>query len=594
LRGTVIGTERKVCRWVERGGRGGLGAEHLESELQIPRLIGEILARRGFSDVDTARTFLSPNLETVYDPFLLPDMEKAAHRLWRAVDEGERILVHGDYDVDGETAVSLLVRFFGSLGTEIFHSVPNRLSDGYGLSERAIRDAESRGATVLITVDCGISEHEHVARAQAIGIDCVVTDHHLPSDTLPPAVAVVAPSRPDSLYPTSDLAGVGVAYKLLQAMTRLRPATVPSPDEGLDLVALGTVADVVPLRDENRVFVAHGLQKLRHPERPGLRALKEVAGLAVDEPVSAGQVAFRLAPRLNAAGRLGTAERAAERAVELLLARTQDEAMRLARELDEENRRRRDMDQRTLDEALEQIEAEGVGGRRILVVGSPGWHPGVIGIVASRLVRKFHLPVILVAFDDGVGKGSGRSIEGFDLAGALARCQDWLVSCGGHEQAAGLAVMEKSYDGFRKEIERIAFEKITEEMTRPTLEVDGVVELEDCTLNMLEWVRMMEPFGAGNPEPVLASLRNRVVGYPRTVGGGHLKFTVQQGSSAVDAIGFGMGDRIEVLESGGDIDLAFALSENRWGGFPKLQLKIKDIRVSEPAKPARRAPGGER
>lgn len=564
-----------------RGGRGKLDARLLEKELEIPRLVGEILARRGLTGVDSVRAFLSPSLEALHDPLLLPDVEVAADRLWRAADRGERILVHGDYDVDGVTAVALVVQFFRRLGVQIFASVPDRLQEGYGLSERAVSEARDRGASVLLTVDCGISGHTDVARARALGIDAIITDHHQPGDSLPPAVAVVAPSRSDARYPNPNLAGVGVAYKLLEAMVRMRPECRAVPEDGLDLVALGTIADVVPLVGENRILVAYGLERLAQPVRVGLRALKEVVGFDVDVPILSWQVAFGLAPRLNAAGRLGTAERA----VDLLLAEDGAAALTLARELDHENHERRRKDQETLEEAIERIEAEGIGERRILVLGSEAWHPGVIGIVASRLVQRYRRPVILVAFKDGRGKGSGRSIEGFDLARALERCGEQLETYGGHEQAAGLTLREEAFEGFRERMEGIAEDSISPEMIQPVLKVDGIVELADCDLRMVEWLRLLEPFGEGNPEPVLVSLRAQVVGRPRAVGRGHLRFTLRQGASVVDAVGFGMGDRLAEVETGSEVDVAFALAVDRWSGEPRAQLKVKDFRLSTESRP---------
>jgi len=538
--------------------------------------VGEILALRNLGDVEAVRAFLSPRLEDLHDPFLLPDIRPAAERLWRAVERGERILVHGDYDVDGVTAVALLVSAFRSLGVDILHSLPHRLEDGYGLSDRAVAEAKDRGVSVLVTVDCGISDHGAVDLARSLGIDTVVTDHHQPGETLPAALAVVAPSRSDAGRPDPELAGVGVAYKLLEAMARLKPDANLRPEEGLDLVALGTVADVAPLAGENRILVTHGLQRLTRPARPGLRALKEIVELGADSPVSSAQVAFRLAPRLNAAGRLGTAERAAN----LLL--TDDEAfgLELAMELDEENRARRRKDQEALEEAVARIEAEGMARRRAIVLGSREWHPGVIGIVASRLVQRYHRPVVLVAFEGGRGKGSGRSIEGFDLATALDRCKEWLESYGGHEQAAGLAVTETAFEGFRGRLEEVAEETITPEMIQPVLKVDRIVRLDECGLDLLEWFRMLEPCGEGNRQPVLAALGGEVLEGPRLVGKGHLKMSLRQGSTVLDAIGFGMGDRIDEIRTATGIDVVFALGEDRWSGVPRVQLRLKDFRPS--------------
>lgn len=545
--------------------------------------MGEILARRGFSDLDSVRAFLYPRLEDLHDPFLLPDMERAATRLWQAVDRKETILVHGDYDVDGVTATTLLVEFFQSLGVRILYTLPNRLLGGYGLSGQAVDKAHEHGASVLVTVDCGISDHEQVARAGQLGIDTIVTDHHLPGDDLPPALAVVAASREDSRYPHSNLAGVGVAYKLLEAMTQLRPGSGACAEDGLDLVALGTIADVVPLAGENRILVTAGLEKLARPSREGLRALKKVSGFGRDAPVSGGQVGFRLAPRLNAAGRLGMAERAAD----LLLCKDASRAMELAGELNEENDRRRKMDQLAFEKAVAGIEKAGLGERRVIVLGFPYspdspdssfWHPGVIGIVASRLVRQYHVPAILVAFDGEIGKGSGRSIEQFHLADALGECREWLISCGGHKQAAGLAVQKENFAKFKEKMESVAAERISREMTEPELKMDLEVPLAGCTQSVVEDLRRMQPFGMGNREPVLVSVHTEVVGVPRVVRGGHLKFTVRQDATTVDAIAFGMSNREDELNQSGKIDLAFALSEDRWSGHP--QLNVKDFRQS--------------
>jgi single-stranded-DNA-specific exonuclease len=577
-------SEREACLWEVRGGRSALDTEKLREETGMHPVLGELLARRGFASLESIRAFLAPRLSDLHDPFLLPDMRKAAERLWRAVDGRERMLVHGDYDVDGVTSAAMLVRFFTSVGAHVDHMLPNRLTDGYGLSERAVDEAVGKGASVLLTADCGITDHGPVAQASARGIDTIVTDHHLPQDTLPAALAVVAPSRRDASYPTPHLSGVGVAFKLLQAMAALRPGAGEAPEEFLDLVALGTVADVVPLTGENRVLVHHGLQRLSSPTRVGLEALKNVAGFGKGEPVSSGQVAFRLAPRLNAAGRLGTAERAAERALDLLLAEDADRARELALELDQENQRRRQMDERTLGGAVEEIEAVGVGERRILVLAGEqteeAWHPGVIGIVASRLVKRYGLPAVLVAFGDGEGKGSGRSIDGFDLSAALTQCAEWLEAFGGHEQAAGLTVRREKFEPFRRALERVAAERITPEMTRERLVVDGIIRLSDCTMDLVEELGRLEPHGEGNERPRFAALGARIVGSPRVVGGGHLKFTAEQDGSTVNAIAFGMGARAADLKPEVPVDLAFSLAEDRWGLGRRPQLRVVGLRAS--------------
>jgi len=550
----------------------------LAARVDLSPITLSILYQRGYTSPAAIDEFLTPDLSSGHDPFLMLGMEAAVERIQQALQAGEHIQVNGDYDVDGVSAAALLVRVLRSFGAQTGARIPHRTADGYGLSRKAVEEAAENGVTLIITVDCGISAGAEVERARELGIDVIVTDHHTPGEGLPEAVAILNPHQESCSYPFTDLCGVGIAYKLACALSP--SGTEPSLLEYLDLVALGTTADVVPLTGENRVFVKYGLPQLARTRWPGLKALIDRAGLKGHQ-VSATEAVFTIAPRLNAAGRMGDARDA----FDLLLTDDAFKGADLALRLDTYNRDRRVADRDTLQSAREQVDSSGgLEERHSLVLCADDWHPGVIGIVASRLVELYHLPTVLVAMDGDEGRGSARSIAGFDLYNALMECGEHLEEFGGHPRAAGLCVSRENFVQFTEAFEEIARNKLPQCELEPFIEVDYEVTSTDLTTSFLNELKLLEPFGAGNRRPNLLLRKARVLGVPGRVGGdgAHLKFTVSGGEgSGTDVIGFNMGDRIDDLADG-SIDLVFAFEENEFRGVRKPQMRLKDLRPAIP------------
>ncbi|HHL40772.1 MAG TPA: single-stranded-DNA-specific exonuclease RecJ [Deltaproteobacteria bacterium] len=563
-------------RWEVREPDPGL-LRLFERDLDVLPVTARILANRGLVDSDRAFSFLRPRLKDLRSPFLMKDMDRAVGRTVEAVERGETIALYGDYDVDGATATALLHSFFRDIGAETVWYIPDRLGEGYGLNAGAVEKLAARGVKLLITADCGVSNGDEIRRAAQLGVDVIVTDHHEMPPEPPPALALLNPKQPGCAFPFKGLAGVGVAFFFLMALrSRLRelgrfrpPAREPNLARYLDMVAVGTVADMVPLVEENRVMVSHGLKVLAETARPGLRALKEVAGLGAANKVSAGAVAFQLAPRINAGGRVGSAGAA----VELLVCSDMERARRLASELDAENTRRQGLEAAILEEALAML-AGGCDDRAI-VLGSEGWHPGVIGIVASRLVDRFSRPTVLIGFDGEVGKGSARSIRGFDILEAIRSCSALLDKYGGHRAAAGLSIRRGLVERFREEFTAFANERLDDEDLRPLVEVDALVSLEELNGRLLSEIEMLGPFGVSNSEPVLGAVDAQII-QTRVVGERHLKMTLRQNGAARSAMGFGLADMHPM--SGGGFDIAFSPYLSEWQGVKELRLKVRDIR----------------
>jgi single-stranded-DNA-specific exonuclease len=546
----------------------------LAERLGLDPVLARILYQRGYTTPAEVDAFLTPDLSGGHDPLLLPGMSVAVDRLRAAIAGREPIRIHGDYDVDGVTAVTLITRVLRRMGGVVDVFIPSRTEEGYGLSLEAVRRAADDRVGVLVTVDCGISAIAEAALARRLGVDLIVTDHHTPGEPLPDALAVLNPRLPGSTYPFDELAGVGVAYKLALALAP--PDAEPALMEMLDLVALGTTADVVPLIGENRVFVKWGLIQMARTRWPGLGALIDRVGLR-REAITATQAVFHLAPRINAAGRMTDAGDA----LGLLLTDDPFEAAELARRLEKQNEERRRADETTLKRALEMIaEQGGVTDRRALVLCDENWHPGVIGIVASRLVERFHRPTVLVSLEGDTGKGSARSIAGFDLYDALDACAEHLDTFGGHRHAAGLTVNRERLGGFIEAFEAIARNRLTDNDIQPSLEVDVEIMTEQLTEELLEGLKRMEPFGACNRRPIFLAREAALEGRPRRVGPdqAHLRFAVRRpGARPIDGIGFGLGERIGELDTG-LVDLVFAFEENEFRGVRRPQIRLKDLR----------------
>jgi len=546
----------------------------LQRELRLPEVVCRLLAIRGHAAPDAAKRFLRPRLEQLHEPALYHDLDRAVERLVRAIAAGEPILVHGDYDVDGICSTTLLTRALRGFGAQVIPFIPHRVTDGYDLGDAGVRAAMERGARVVVTADCGTSAAAPIARLQAAGIDVIVTDHHLPGGALPPAFAVLNARRADCGYPDKDLAAVGVAFKLALATARAMGASDNPIYAMLDLVALATIADIAPLRGENRVLARYGLKLLSETKNLGLRALIRAAGLDT-KPLTAGRVGFILAPRLNAVGRLGHALRG----VELLLAETEHQANAIARELEELNRRRQDIDRATLDEARRVVGTLDLDATWGLVLAGDGWHPGVIGIVASRIVEEFGRPTILIALDGEEGKGSGRSIGAFDLHAGIGACQDLLVRYGGHRAAAGLTIARANVAAFADRFAAVARERLTADDLVPELRVDLEVALDDASGDLEALFRHLEPCGVGNPSPVLAARAVRLLGPPKAVGSTGLRLRLATAAGELSAIGWDMAHRARELDVTRPIDVAFRLERDEWNGESRLQARLADFAV---------------
>jgi single-stranded-DNA-specific exonuclease len=553
--------------------------DRISRELRLPPALCRLLVQRGFGEPESVRDFLRPPVGHIHPPLLLAGMGDAVERIVRAIRGGETILVHGDYDVDGICSTALFVRALGMMGARALPFVPHRLQDGYDLSDAGIREAQRIGARLILTGDCGIVAHEAVAKACALGIDVVVTDHHTPGPTLPDCVAVVNPNRGDCAYPDKSLAGVGVAYKVCCAVADAVGFPATRLHAFLDLVAVATIADLAPLTGENRALVRWGLKVLPETPNPGLRALLRTTGLEGRE-ISAAQVGYVLAPRINAVGRMGEALRG----VRLLLTDDPREAEAIAVELESENRWRQTVDGETLKQAMDALEhwfdPERDWG---VVLAAEGWHPGVIGIVASRVVERIHRPTVLIALagrEDG--KGSARSISGFHLYEAMRACSGHLTRFGGHRMAAGCGIRPDRVDAFREDFNAHAHAVLDPERLVPEVRIDLEVELHHADENLARMLRHAGPFGMGNATPVFAARRVGLVGNPRVVGDKHLKLTLGAHGRTMDAIGFGMAERTqEPWSAGGALDVAFRLEENHWNGRSELQAKIVDLRPAE-------------
>lgn len=555
----------------------------LATELSLPPLAAKILVTRGLDTKSKAEEFLAPSLHKLLDPYILTDMGKGVDRVIQALKEKEKMMIFGDYDVDGITATSLLFLVLNKLGADVTYYLPNRLIEGYGLSPEGIYEAERRGVGLIISVDCGITAVEEVAFAKAKGIDTIITDHHEPKETLPDASAIINPKATGQKYQGGELSGVGVAFKFTQAIYRRLGQDESELEDHMDLVALGTAADIVPLVGENRIFTKLGMDQIAKTNKPGLKSLIFVSGL-LGQKIGTGQVVFILAPRINAIGRLGDAELA----IKLFTTRDEFKAAEIARTLNEENRRRKNIDETTLEEALELIEQDvDLANDKAIVLASSGWHQGVIGIVASRLVERFHRPTIMIAIDEDEGKGSARSIPGFHLYEALKECEEYLLKYGGHKYAAGLSILPEKIQPFREKFKKVSEGKLTKDDLISRLFIDSELELEQINPELVRVLELFAPFGPQNMRPVFLTRSLNIWGEPYAVGNNHLRLRVKsagsktgKNSQVFDCIGFGMGDMVKPLSMTGiRIDLAYVVETNYWNDTYKIQLRIKDLTI---------------
>ncbi|MFH1372716.1 MAG: single-stranded-DNA-specific exonuclease RecJ [bacterium] len=555
----------------------------LMSETDLPDKVVKILINRSLTTAADIDAFLNPKLSDLINPFEMTGMREGIDRLTQAFFDNERIVIYGDYDVDGITATALLYMVFNKLGAQVDFYLPNRLVEGYGLSKKGIDEAKAKGASLIVTVDTGITAVEQVDYAASIGIDVVVTDHHEPGIQTPKAKAIINPKQVGCNY-ASELSGVGVAFKLAQALYQSLNQDEGELEEHLDLVSLGTAADIVPLVGENRILTKFGIRQIARTTKPGLKSLTFVSGLLGKE-ISTGQVVFILAPRINALGRLGDARQA----IRLLSTRDERVAAEIARKLDSENRRRKAIDEMTLKQALVQMEQiVDLDGDRAIVLAEEGWHAGVIGIVASRLVERYHLPTVMISVDEkGEGKGSARSIPGFHLCEALKECEHLLIRYGGHKYAAGLSIQKDNIPEFRKKFVEVSNRLLNNEDITPKLHIDSQIELTDIDDTFMQALESFSPFGPQNMRPLFITRNCEVAGQPYTVGNNHLKMRVRKGDATFDVIGFGFGDMVRMISSRGClVDIVYVVEYNTYNDVTRKQIRLKDIRLTAGTAPA--------
>ncbi|MBX9927825.1 MAG: single-stranded-DNA-specific exonuclease RecJ, partial [Gemmatimonadaceae bacterium] len=548
----------------------------LAASLGLPALVGSLLIARGHGTTEHARQFLRPQLEQLHAPELFAGMSDAVARLSTAIRAGERILVHGDYDVDGMCSTALLVRSLRALGGDVEFFIPDRRTDGYDLGSAGVAAATREGARVVLTADCGTTAIDAAEALAAAGIDLIITDHHLPGPALPRAVAILNPRRADCPSEDKEHAAVGMAFKLALALTRALGGNEAVVFNQLDLVALATVADVAQLRGENRVFVRRGLALMKETKSAGLAALLRSSGLDA-KPLTAGRLGYILAPRLNALGRLASAMDG----VRLLLADDPGEANELARRCEEHNRARQETDRAILAEAMARVERLDLATTKGIVLAGDGWHPGVIGIVASRVVEATGRPTLLIAVEQGIGKGSGRSIGAFDLHEALEACGDLLLKHGGHRAAAGLTIDAAQIPAFTERFAAVAAARLSDDDLVPELRIDLEVDLDEVTDDLERALRHLEPFGVGNPGPVFAVRGAEVQAGARKIGTDGVKFTVAQSSGPIEAVAWGMADRAAMLKTGARVDLAFRVERDDYRGADRVRLGVVDVRGAE-------------
>ncbi len=578
-------------RWVIKEAPDNEVVEHLSKVLNINKRLAALLAQRGISTFDEAKKFFRPSFDDLHDPFLMKDMDKAVDRILKAVEKGERIMVYGDYDVDGTTAVSLVYTFLKSFHKKVEFYIPDRYKEGYGISYKGIDTAVEHGAKLMITLDCGIKAVDKVKYAKEKGLDIIIADHHRPGDELPDAVAVLDAKRDDCNYPFNELSGAGVGFKLAQAITQKKGLDDGFLKESVDLVAVSIAADIVPITGENRVLAYYGLKRLNKNPRPGILTLLKSAGVKentdpdsdnyFEKEITISDLVFLLGPRINAAGRIESATDS----VKLLISKDLDYAEKLGVQINNMNSYRRDLDRDITKEAIERISSsEELLKKKTTVLFNPDWHKGVIGIVASRLIENFYRPTIVLTKSDGLITGSARSIKNFDIYDAIDSCSHLLEHFGGHTFAAGLAMKPENFEKFVECFEKYAQEHLTDDMMVPEIDVDMELYVSDINSKFFRILKQFAPFGPGNMHPVFQSQDLIDTGFAKAVGKNgntHLKFSVvhkHHTGNPVPAIAFNMGHHVEKIKDGNSFKICYNITENTWQGITKLQLRVKDIK----------------
>lgn len=545
---------------------------HISEKYNINKLLATILVNRHIVEEEQIKVFLNPTRGNFHNPLLMPDMKIALNRVLKAIENKEKVIIYGDYDVDGITSTTVLKSFLEERGLHVDSYIPNRLDEGYGLNNEALDKISAEGYTLMITVDCGISAIQEIDYANTLGIETIVTDHHEPGENLPNAVAVVDAKRKDSIYPCRDLAGVGVVFKLIQAIGQKLNLDEKEYLKYLDIVCVGTISDIVPLVDENRVIAKLGLMLVAQTRNMGLKSILMASGY---KNIDSNTISFGVAPRINASGRMGHQEQA----LQLFLSKDIEEVKDLTQKLNGYNLTRQEIEKDIYNEAIKQIEKENLSEDSVIVVAGNGWHHGVIGIVASKITENYFKPTILLSFDDELGKGSGRSIPGFDLHNALTQCEDTLYKFGGHAMAVGVTVENSKFEEFKAELQKIAKDCHIQDIV-PIIKIDAELNLSEVTREWVESLHMLEPFGEGNKMPYFA-FRNLKIDSIRALSEGkHLKLTLQDNNSIINAIGFNMGELSNEYRIGDKIDVVGVLEINSFNGVDSIQINLKDVMKS--------------
>lgn len=544
----------------------------ISSKNNISELLATVLANRGITESKEIEKFLNPTRNDFYDPYMMPDMEIAVERIIKAVENKEKVIIYGDYDVDGITSITVLKKFLSEIGLEAGYYIPNRLDEGYGLNLESVKKIAEEKYTLIITVDCGISGIDEIDYANSLGIETIVTDHHEPLDVLPKALAVVDAKRKDNKYPFKSLAGVGVVFKLIQALGKKLNLEEKSYLKYLDIVCIGTISDIVPLVDENRVIAKLGLKLVQVTKNYGLKALLESSGY---KEINSNTVSFGIAPRINACGRMGFEKEA----LKLFLTENMAEAKEITDRLNKYNKERQDIEKRIFNEAIEIIEKEKDEEKKAIVIGSENWHHGVIGIVSSKITDMYFKPSILISFEGDEGKGSGRSIAGFDLHDALCRSSEYLEKYGGHEMAVGLSLKKSQFNKFKQKFEEITEESHIDELV-PVIHIDKQITLKDIKCDIVDELNKLEPFGEANKVPIFLYKNLKVDSIRALSEGKHLKLTLKDSGTIINAIGFNMGNLVDEYLIGDKIDILGVLEVNTFNGKTTVQINVKDIMKS--------------
>lgn len=569
-------------KWIVKEQGNPAAVRALSAELGIDQVLANLLVQRNITTADRAREFFKPDLSKLHDPFLMKDMDKAVERLEKAISSEEKVLIYGDYDVDGTTAVALMYTFIRNFNPNVEYYIPDRYDEGYGISYKGIDWGHENGYTLIIALDCGIKAVEKIAYAKSLGMDMIICDHHLPDEELPPAVAILDPKRPDCSYPFDDLSGCGVGFKLIQAYAMRKSIPFAWVESFLDLVAVSIAADLVSMTGENRILAYYGLERLNQSPRKGLQSIIRLSGLE-NHKISVDDIVFKIGPRINAAGRMESGRTA----VHLLVSRNDEEAQSIGKIIDLHNKERKSVDKQITKAAIESVMNDSsFRERKSTVVFDPKWNKGVVAIVASRLVEAFYRPTIVLTESNGLITGSARSIAGFDLYEAIKECSEYLENYGGHMYAAGLTLKKENLIPFEDKFEKVVAEKITEDILTPVVQIDTYLDFKQITPKFFRILKQFQPFGPGNQSPVFITENVYDNGNGRLVGSGngHMKLELIQEDEPyryISAIAFNRAEHFEHLHAGNPVDICYSIAENYYRGIANIQLRVKDIHKKE-------------